>query len=234
MDQPHISKSQFEASLATFRWKSWVMALLAAFLLNCGLFLFLPLYIGSPNTPKDIETLVDHIQVIRIKKLENPAEKKKKKPPEPPKKEQEPKEKIKTQKPALQHKLTLPFKLNTRLPSISTDFQLPYQDTIDFGPAFNGAIDVSQLDRPLTTISRIPPVYPIRARRKGVEGWVRVGFEVDERGYVDNLTILEAKPSGFFEKSVMRCVTKWRYKPGTVEGIPVRARMETTIRFEME
>lgn len=232
MATSNVSKSQFEASLATFRWKSWAMALMAALLLNSGLFLFLPLFMGTTDGPRDIDKLVNHIQVIRMKKEMEPPQKKKKKPPKPPEKKPEPKEKIKAHKPQA-NKLTLPFKLNTRLPSLSTDFQLPYQDTIDFGPNLN-TIDASQLDKPLTTVSRIPPVYPIRARRKGIEGWVRVAFDVSKEGHVENLTILEAQPSGVFERSVMRCVSRWRYKPGTVEGIAVRARMETTIRFEME
>jgi protein TonB len=32
----------------------------------------------------------------------------------------------------------------------------------------------------------------------------------------------------------MRCVSGWRFKPGTVEGMPVKAWAETTIRFKLE
>jgi protein TonB len=93
---------------------------------------------------------------------------------------------------------------------------------------------MSQLDEPLTVLARIPPVYPIRARRRGIEGTVTVTFEVDEQGNVANLRIVEAVPPNIFEKSVLQCVSRWRYKPGTIEGVAVRARVETTIRFNME
>lgn len=228
------ARNQFESSFTAFKWQSWLVAALGAALLNSGLFLFLPMFMDPEKDQIEIDKLVNSIQLIRLKKKETPPQKKKPKPPEPEKKKIQPKDKVKAPKPKTNAKLTLPFKLNTRLPSVSSDFQLQYADNIAFGAMFNGAVDVGQLDEPLTAVAKIPPVYPIRARRRGTEGWVRVAFEVDQQGFVDNLHVLDAKPPGLFERAVMQCVTKWRYNPGTVEGVPVRARMETTIRFELE
>lgn len=227
-------KSQFEASLSAFRWRSWLLAIVLAGFLNCCLFLFLPLFMTATSEKKEIDQIVNNIQVIRLKEKEIPPQKRKQKPPEPPKQKNKPKEKLKAPKPKINKALTLPFKLNTRLPTVSTDFQLKYADNIRFSPLGATSVDMDKLDEPLTAIARIPPVYPILARRRGTEGWVRVAFEVDENGYVDNLHILESKPLGIFDKSVMQCVSKWRYKPGTVEGVAVRAKTETTIRFELE
>ncbi len=212
--------------------RNWFIAGIMAISLNILLFLLLPVLIHPPPKSTGIIDHITRIQVIRLKKEDTPVHKKKRPPPKPP--PQKPKK-----KPAQQlrptARLTLPFKLNTRLPSVSTDFQLPLADTIAFGDSIrNGLVDMGKLDRPLTPAVRIPPVYPIRARRKGIEGWVRVGFEVDKGGKVRNLRILAAKPENIFEKSVLRCVARWQFKPGTVEGVPVRARMETTIRFKME
>jgi protein TonB len=57
---------------------------------------------------------------------------------------------------------------------------------------------------------------------------------VETSGNVDQIKILEAEPAGVFESSVRQCVSRWRFKPGTIEGVPVRARMETTIQFKLE
>lgn len=47
------------------------------------------------------------------------------------------------------------------------------------------------------------PLYPIRARNLGIEGWVMLGFSVDPNGEVVNNSIrtLEEQPEGFFETS---------------------------------
>ena len=47
------------------------------------------------------------------------------------------------------------------------------------------------------------PLYPIRARNLGVEGWVMLGFSVDVDGDVINNSIqtLQEQPEGFFEAS---------------------------------
>jgi len=47
------------------------------------------------------------------------------------------------------------------------------------------------------------PLYPIRARNLGVEGWVMLGFSVDADGEVVNNSIrtLQEEPEGFFEAS---------------------------------
>jgi protein TonB len=63
---------------------------------------------------------------------------------------------------------------------------------------------------------------------------VKVKFVVNEQGTVEKITIVDAKPPGMFDQSVSRCVSKWRFKPGTVEGMPIKAWVETTIRFELE
>ena len=141
-------RSQFEASLTSFRWRSWLLAMAAAVMLNCGLFLFLPLLMDPSRNPLDVDEFINNIQVIRLKQKETPPEKKKEKPPDPPKEKPKPKEKVKAPKPEVSKKLNLPFKLNTRLPSVSADFQLQYADSIGYGPLGDASVDMNQLDDP--------------------------------------------------------------------------------------
>lgn len=227
-------ENNFESSLNAFNWKNWISAGLGAIVLNCVLFLLLPVLMHHSSEVTGLAEVIDRVEVIRLKREKPPVRKKKPKPPEKPKEQQRPKEKLKTPKPAVKNKLILPFKLNSRLPTLAADFQIPFAENIGYGTGIGGVVDMGQLDEPLTPVTKIPPVYPMRARRKGIEGWVKVRFEVDEQGRVQQLQVLEGKPRGVFDKSVIQCVSKWRYKPGTVEGIAVRTRMETKIRFELE
>jgi protein TonB len=134
------------------------------------------------------------------------------------------------------NKLTLSFEINPRLPAGPDTLALPDFKSAPLMP-FAKLPDVfnpDQLDGPLKVLARVPPLYPVRARSRGIEGWVKVILVVDERGRVDNIEIVAAEPKDTFEQSVLHCVADWRFKPGTVEGIPVRAKVETTIRFLLE
>ncbi|MEW6076196.1 MAG: TonB family protein [Thermodesulfobacteriota bacterium] len=107
--------------------------------------------------------------------------------------------------------------------------------TIDPGvTGANGIFSIQELDRPLTAVSRMPPLYPLGARRASIEGWVEIEFLVDTGGRVEDIRIIKAQPPGVFEESVRQAVAGWRFQPGTVQGDPVRTLVTTTVRFDLE
>ena len=53
-------------------------------------------------------------------------------------------------------------------------------------------------------------------------------------GRVDEVKVINARPPGVFEETVRQAVSAWRFQPGTIMGEPVKTRVITTIRFELE
>ncbi len=90
-----------------------------------------------------------------------------------------------------------------------------------------------ELDQPPQVIVRVPPVYPYKAREQGIEGIVQIKVLVNTDGTVGKLHILDARPEGYFEKSVIRAVPNWKFNPGKIEGEAVTAWVVTNVRFQL-
>jgi protein TonB len=215
-------------------WLTWLGAGLGAITLNLALFAVMPYLLHPVKSKPVFDQVVSQVNVIRIKRPETPVKRKTEAPPEPPpppeRRSPEP-----TARQPIATKMTLPFSINPKLPSTPNALSLPVQpmempDRMDV----QGIFSVGDLDSPLTVLTRIPPIYPLKAKHRGIEGWVRIRFIVNEEGGVEDTSVVESNPPGVFDRSVIRCVSGWRFRPGTVEGVAVRTRAETVIRFSLE
>ncbi|NDL62434.1 energy transducer TonB [Acerihabitans arboris] len=63
-------------------------------------------------------------------------------------------------------------------------------------------------------LSRPDPSYPERARALGIEGTVKIQFDVDENGQLENLRIISATPRNMFEREIRQATRRWRYQSG--------------------
>ncbi len=129
----------------------------------------------------------------------------------------------------------LPFEINPRLPAISGALPVLPVERVAIGPSgLRHIYGMNEIDRPLIPYVQTPPIYPMEARRRGIEGWVKVSFVVMENGKVGDIKVLDHYPGRIFDRAVIRCISAWRFSPGTVEGIPVKTQVETTVRFELK
>lgn len=94
--------------------------------------------------------------------------------------------------------------------------------------------NAGDLDHPLISVKRMPPVYPVHAKQEKIQGYVTIQFIVNTRGAVEDVTVIESNPSGIFDQSVITCVHKWLFKPGAVNGEVVNTLAQTTVNFELE
>ncbi|RTR06000.1 energy transducer TonB [Halomonas nitroreducens] len=60
---------------------------------------------------------------------------------------------------------------------------------------------------------RVPPEYPSRARRRGLQGHVVVQFIIAPDGRVEagSITVVEADPRGVFDRAARRAIADWRF-----------------------
>ena len=104
------------------------------------------------------------------------------------------------------------------------------------GPGVEVVIDPGELTGPVappdlscTPLFRAEPMYPDSAIQRRIEGYVTVRVAIDAKGSVSEARVLEAKPRGVFDGSVLRTVKRWRYRPAdAVEGC---AQTDVTLRF---
>lgn len=101
---------------------------------------------------------------------------------------------------------------------------------IDLGIDTGGSI---QIARELTPLVRIPPDYPDRALQKLIEGYVIVRFTVTETGSVVDPEVIQSHPPGFFDRSAIRALLRWKYQPQLVDGKPESVISYTRINFAL-
>ncbi|MDX1460638.1 MAG: M56 family metallopeptidase [Xanthomonadales bacterium] len=57
----------------------------------------------------------------------------------------------------------------------------------------------------------VAPVYPFKARRKRVEGHVRLEFSINRSGEATDIRVVEASPPEMFEESAIKALEKWAF-----------------------
>ncbi len=202
----------------------WVPpALCFALLVNGLLFLLLPLLTQTrPLVHNATEPVA--VNLVRARDKEPPPRDKEEiKPPE--------REETKILR-SLQPDLVSPQILMPAMPSISSDINLDLLGNTDSG--FSLIFNADEIDQPPRALAKMPPLYPYKAKRLEIEGYVKVKFLVDETGAVSQISILESSPKGLFEDSVFKVLPKWEFAPGSILGEPVSSWVVTTIRFELE
>ena len=115
--------------------------------------------------------------------------------------------------------------------ALSGDVNLPSIDArkMDIGMDL---LDVSQLDN--FPGFRSPPYlrYPEQAKKKQIEGFVKVLFLVDENGNVIKVDILECSDP-IFKPYVIDAYTNAKLYQGTKNGKPVKFKMAQKIPFKL-
>lgn len=209
--------------MLTEGWKRKFKAGGAGLVVSLSLFYLMSQLISGGKDLNKSDDSENFIEFVRIKKDDVVQEKKRqlpKKPPEPKKPPPPQKMSIAADEPSKpQMDMDMP-KMDTALKGSG-----PY-----LGPG-GGAGGGSGV----TPIVRLDPEYPRKAAMQGLEGWVRLKFDITAMGTVENVEVLESQPRRVFDMSAKRALLKWKYRPKMEEGkaVPQRGEM-VQLDFKLE
>ena len=148
-------------------------------------------------------------------------------PPPPPKKIVEPPKAM--QQPYVPPP-DVPVPTQTTEPVISAVTATPPTEPVVIAPPAPPVVEAPApkpaVRRGLVPIERVEPVYPREAIKDNIaSGKVVARLQVDEKGLVTNVTIVEANPRRVFDREVVRALSQWKFKP---EGDRYIAEIEIT------
>jgi TonB family protein len=87
----------------------------------------------------------------------------------------------------------------------------------------------------VTRISSPAPEYPRRAIRLGVEGSVKLEFDVDTDGSVLDPYVVESTPAGVFDRAAIKSVRKFLYSPPMYNGTSVKVNnVQIVLTFRLQ
>jgi TonB family protein len=61
-------------------------------------------------------------------------------------------------------------------------------------------------------LSTTPPKYPVKAIKKRIEGYVKLEFDISERGEPININVIESSPAKVFDQAAINSFKNWRYE----------------------
>lgn len=80
---------------------------------------------------------------------------------------------------------------------------------------------------------KLPPEYPRKAAQAGQEGWVKLEFTITPSGTVKDPKVVASSPRRVFDRSALKAIRKWRFKPKMLNGKAVSRRAIQLIEFSL-
>ncbi len=202
-------------------WRRILVAAVVAIALNLLLFGFASTLSRERALPQDLSSPVP-VSLITV----NPpamTEEQHRKPPPPPKPKPKPEFEPEFLQPVIGK------------PEIGGLVVALDPAVFDGGPQANDFVfNAMDLDQPPQLMSKVDPFYPPAARARNLEGVVTVRFLVEASGRVSRASVVDSRPVGIFEDALLEVVPRWRYRPGRIDGKPVSAWLQTTMKFTLE
>ena len=83
----------------------------------------------------------------------------------------------------------------------------------------------------MVLLVQVPPLYPRRAARLQIEGFVTIDFTITQDGNVIEPVIVESKPPNIFDRAALQAIVQWKFEPLMENGQVVEARVRQRIEF---
>ncbi|WDD99239.1 energy transducer TonB [Thalassomonas actiniarum] len=121
----------------------------------------------------------------------------------------------------------LPPKVVPQPPEVSPVLTADRHQQVGNSGEFNWQVNTSQetafpeLKQPglaLTPTYKVMPEYSVKARQKGQQGEVKLGYKINQAGQVTDIQVIDASVGRELQKLSRQALAKWRYQPGTAAG----------------
>ncbi len=84
---------------------------------------------------------------------------------------------------------------------------------------------------PAVLIYKVSPDYPDSWKRQGIQGVVHLRATITKEGTVRDVAVIDGVPP--LVKSAETAFKQWRYKPTTVDGVPIDVQTAVAISFSL-
>jgi protein TonB len=199
-----------------------VIALVLAAVVSLLLFFAMHSMVSGPaelNNERRDSTFLDFVRLKQDSQTQT-KERRKKEPPKP-KKPQLPQTAVSQQNVDMQ-------KLPVSMPDVALDLELSNQSFLG-----DATVGMGFGDSDVIPLVRQNPVYPEKAKRRKIEGYVTARLAINPEGTVDDVEIIDAQPRGVFEREARRALFRYKFKPKMEDGKPVGQIATQTIEFNL-
>jgi len=157
-------------------------------------------------------------------------------PPEPPVRPR-----VEPRRPQQQSSMTVaptPTPIPTAFPRVDPT---PFPPPLDTSPPGDEDVRIARVELPAPVrheAALIPrdlqPPYPLSEQRAQRSGSVRVRLTIGPDGRVTEVQRLSATSDAFWRVTEHQALTRWRFRPATLDGRPVETSREMTVTFRIE
>lgn len=211
-------------------WKSFLAASGAGITITLGLFYLMAALISGGQDLKKSDDTENFIEFVRLRR-DDVVQERKRELPKKPEPQQKPEAPQTMASAAEKPSAASPMANNMDLPKLDTALKGngPY-----LGPGGGGS-GTGGGGTGVTPIVRLDPQYPRKAAMQGIQGWVRLSFDITELGTVENVRVLDSSPKQIFDMEAKRALLKWKYRPKMEDGkaVPQKGEM-VQLDFKLE
>ena len=203
------------------------LSVIASLLVSYALFYFMQSITLHDELDGSLVSLspTQHIEFIRVKREESVEVKERKLPKQP---------EIQTPPSTVDQNLQLEVTAPSNLALLPMDIPILNSAKVPTG-LIHIPLSTIMVNEEAMPVFRIPPIYPQRAAKRGLEGWVEVEFSITSAGLVKNARVVAASPQGIFDNAALRAISRWKFKPKIVNKVAVeRHRVRQRITFQLE
>ena len=167
-------------------------------------------------------------EFVRLKRETKLETKKRDIPDEPPPEKRPPPPKMQMQQVNV-NQTTAP---KMDMPNLDIPLQTDkFSNSLLGGLQVNKGVGISTNVIPLV---RIQPRYPMRARNRRIEGWVKVKFTITKQGTVKDPVVVDSQPSKIFNRAALQAIKRWKFKAKIIGGEAFEQQALQTLQFTLK